>query len=87
MLLLESNVCSHTQGFRLCGGCLLYTSGYNLARDHHALYLFLTELLENVSMDGAAVYVKAVSYTHLDVYKRQALHSIGVGKSSLGGRF
>ena len=32
--------------------------GYNLARDHHALYLFLTELLENVSMDGAAVYVK-----------------------------
>ena len=26
-------------------------------RDHHALYLFLTELLENASMDGAAVYV------------------------------
>lgn len=39
-------------------GELLILSGYNLARDHHALYLFLTELLENVSMDGAAVYVK-----------------------------
>ena len=38
-------------------GELLILSGYNLARDHHALYLFLTELLENVSMDGAAVYV------------------------------
>lgn len=39
-------------------GELLILSGYNLAQDHHALYLFLTELLENVSMDGAAVYVK-----------------------------
>lgn len=39
-------------------GELLILSGYNLARDHHALYLFLTELLENASMDGAAVYVK-----------------------------
>lgn len=39
-------------------GELLILSGYNLARDHHALYLFLMELLENVSMDGAAVYVK-----------------------------
>lgn len=39
-------------------GELLILSGYNLARDHHALYLFLTKLLENVSMDGAAVYVK-----------------------------
>ena len=39
-------------------GELLILSGYNLSRDHHALYLFLTELLENVSMDGAAVYVK-----------------------------
>ena len=39
-------------------GELLILSGYNLARDHHALYLFLTELLENVRMDGAAVYVK-----------------------------
>ncbi len=38
-------------------GELLILSGYNLARDHHALYLFLTELLENASMDGAAVYV------------------------------
>lgn len=38
-------------------GELLILSGYNLARDHHALYLFLMELLENVSMDGAAVYV------------------------------
>ena len=38
-------------------GELLILSGYNLARDHHALYLFLTELLENVSMDGASVYV------------------------------
>lgn len=38
-------------------GELLILSGYNLAQDHHALYLFLTELLENVSMDGAAVYV------------------------------
>lgn len=38
-------------------GELLILSGYNLARDHHALYLFLTELLENVSMDGNAVYV------------------------------
>ena len=28
-------------------GELLILSGYNLARDHHALYLFLTELLEN----------------------------------------
>lgn len=37
-------------------GELLILSGYNLARDHHALYLFLTELLENASMDGAAVY-------------------------------
>ena len=40
-------------------GELLILSGYNLAQDHHALYLFLMELLENVSMDGAAVYVKA----------------------------
>ena len=39
-------------------GELLILSGYNLAQDHHALYLFLMELLENVSMDGAAVYVK-----------------------------
>lgn len=39
-------------------GELLILSGYNLARDHHALYLFLMALLENVSMDGAAVYVK-----------------------------
>ena len=39
-------------------GELMILSGYNLAQDHHALYLFLTELLENVSMDGAAVYVK-----------------------------
>lgn len=38
-------------------GELLILSGYNLAQDHHALYLFLMELLENVSMDGAAVYV------------------------------
>lgn len=38
-------------------GELLILSGYNLARDHYALYLFLTELLENVSMDGNAVYV------------------------------
>lgn len=38
-------------------GELLILSGYNLARDHHALYLFLMELLENVSMDGNAVYV------------------------------
>lgn len=38
-------------------GELLILSGYNLAQDHHALYLFLTELLENVSMDGNAVYV------------------------------
>lgn len=38
-------------------GELLILSGYNLAQDHHALYLFLTELLENASMDGAAVYV------------------------------
>ena len=39
-------------------GELLILSGYNLAQEHHALYLFLMELLENVSMDGAAVYVK-----------------------------
>lgn len=39
-------------------GELLILSGYNLAQDHHALYLFLMKLLENVSMDGAAVYVK-----------------------------
>lgn len=38
-------------------GELLILSGYNLAQEHHALYLFLMELLENVSMDGAAVYV------------------------------
>lgn len=38
-------------------GELLILSGYNLAQDHHALYLFLTELLGNTSMDGAAVYV------------------------------
>lgn len=38
-------------------GELLILSGYNLAQDHHALYLFLMELLENVSMDGNAVYV------------------------------
>lgn len=38
-------------------GELLILSGYNLAQDHHALYLFLTELLENASMDGNAVYV------------------------------
>ena len=38
-------------------GELLILSGYNLAQDHHALYLFLTELLENTSMEGNAVYV------------------------------
>ena len=37
-------------------GELLILSGYNLARDHHALYLFLTALLEATTMDGDAVY-------------------------------
>lgn len=38
-------------------GPLLILSGYNLDKDHHALYLFLTELLAGVTYDQQAVYL------------------------------
>ena len=34
---------------------------------------FTVLLVDNASTDGTADYIKTVSYTHLDVYKRQAL--------------
>lgn len=38
-------------------GPLLILSGYNLDKNHHALYLFLTELLAGVTYDQQAVYL------------------------------
>ena len=37
-------------------GELLIFSGYSMTQDHHALYLFLTALLEATTMNGDAVY-------------------------------
>lgn len=42
-------------------GPLLILSGYNLDKDHHTLYLFLTSLLENITYDGQAVYLPNVT--------------------------
>lgn len=38
-------------------GPLLILSGYNLDKNHHALYLFLTELLAGVTYDQQTVYL------------------------------
>lgn len=38
-------------------GELLILSGYSMSKDHHALYQFLTTLLQSVTMNGTAVYL------------------------------
>ena len=40
-----------------------------------AVYVALAQVLHFVAAKNEAVFYQAVSYTHLDVYKRQAQHT------------
>ena len=51
----------------LCGGVIF--GGVGIASG--VIATPLTESSQKVTLDGQAVSLEAVSYTHLDVYKRQ----------------
>ena len=56
-------------------GCLLYTSGtggIKVAQGHQRLNAVLVALIKELLIEAQALFVGPVSYTHLDVYKRQA---------------
>ena len=71
-------------GLFVIGGLLLFGIGMFVVGDRHQAFAHHTEYYsEFVNLAGLAKGAKAVSYTHLDVYKRQSrvltlLLSIGV---------
>ena len=54
-------------------GKLVQFTGMKTVQDMEILTDFLPDYIYPVVADGAKVIAKAVSYTHLDVYKRQRL--------------